>query len=978
MANISLDIKANTQKALGEFKKLSRELDNKFLVQGLKLDVVKTAFRDITRQFDSAVSDQGFKAGETATQLRNNLSANLVALKRFGGEASNQLSGQLQDITATLRAQGTIGAEAYTAAINNISFADFGGTNAERKQQFKKLTEEIAIFGQETADVYSIPAAPDLAETLAGDMSADDAFEFGSPMTNLINKVIREAPGGLAELSSLSSIQRTKLLETIVDTFQEEESFIKGKADLEKSAPFLRIRREIEGLFEPTKGIFGALREITIGKETTSLVQEAAKLINTIFGRETGIFAILNKSLSDTFGGFDVLGIIIQGTKLLTFGLEKLGEFFGSETFKSFLEVFTPIQEAFEGVLANGFSFNPSSINEFIDQIFASIQGLITNIGEFIKGIDGSKIGGIVSNLFDNLVETVKVLFGTISELIKGIDAGQLGGVIASALDSLTEILPSLISLLGTALGKAVEVAASTFAQSSGGTKLALGALGTGLIADNVTKFFTGGEGIIGTVLGGVKSALRKKFPVLNGLLNKGENAVAVRGSDEQRWKLLYEKLDRIIAKLGGGGGLLDLFDPLKSRKPNPYRSGSRFTPRLTGSPNARLPGTSALPRLPGAGGAPRLPGSNVIPRRLPGVSPRNLTNVTPGAPRGGGGFGGPKSIGGPIVDVTAYAVDDVVGALPGASRGATTAARIAPKILGAANTIGKIATPLTLLIGGIRAFQTITDKEKTQREKTRGVTQIGAGVAGGLAGGALGLKAGAAIGSLFGPGVGTAIGGGIGTLLGGLLGAVAGEEAVKALSDPIIDGITEFGGAVGTFFVGLWGGTTNFFGAWGKSIADFFGKEGPIQKTGAFAKKLYEDLGGGISTVWEGITDSFTSITDWFKEKLDPITALLPGGDTKSADGKALGGAGRGLTLVGENGPELVNLGSGSVVTPQSSFAGLFGGGGGKGGVVNNNIVVNINAPGAELFANEIADNVLEKMDEIFENQKALGVKTN
>ena len=62
MANIALDIRANTQKALGEFKKLSRELDNKFLVQGLKLDVVKSAFRDITKEFDKAVGEQGFKA----------------------------------------------------------------------------------------------------------------------------------------------------------------------------------------------------------------------------------------------------------------------------------------------------------------------------------------------------------------------------------------------------------------------------------------------------------------------------------------------------------------------------------------------------------------------------------------------------------------------------------------------------------------------------------------------------------------------------------------------------------------------------------------------------------------------------------------------------------------------------------------------------------------------------------------------------
>ena len=971
MANISLDIKANTQKALGEFKKLSRELDNKFLVQGLKLDVVKTAFRDITRQFDSAVSDQGFKAGETAAQLRNNLSTNLIALKRFGSDASIQLSKDLVGIASTLRAQGVIGAEAYTAALRDISFAEFGGTEAQRKEQFKKLTKEIAIFGQDTADVYGENIVPDLSKILKGQTSAADAFGVGSATTNLINKIIRDSGTGLSELSSISNVQRTKLLETIVDTFKQEETFIEGKADLEKTAPFLRIRREIEGLFEPTKGIFGALREITIGDETTSLVQEAAKLINSIFGRK-GIFAILNKTLSDVFGNFDVLGVIIRGTKLLTSGLEKLGEFFGSETFKSFLEIFIPIQEAFEGVLASGFSFNPASINEFIDQIFASIRGLITNIGEFIKGIDGSKIGGIVSNLFDNLVDTVKVLFSTISELIKGIDAGQLGGVIAGALDSLTEILPSLISLLGTALGKAVEVAASTFAQSSGGTKLALGALGTGLIADNVTKFFTGGEGILGIL----KKAIIDRIPFIGGRIDKGKNVRAAKGSDQERWNLLYTKLDTIIEKLGGGG-ILDLLN--NRRSPKTYRSGPRTRLRLPGSRDLNLLKSGRPTALPGTGGVPRLPGTGPRPR-LPGVSPRNLTNVTPGGPRGGGGFGGPRGIGGQIVDVTAYAVDDVVGALPGASRGTSTVARIAPKILGAANVIGKIAAPLTLLIGGIRAFQTVTDKEKSEREKTRGVTQVGAGLAGGFAGGALGLKAGAAIGSLFGPGVGTAIGGGIGTLLGGLLGAVAGEEAVKALSDPIIDGITDFSKAIGGFFVDLWKGTGNFFSGWGKSIMNFFGKEGPIQKTGAFAKKLYEDLGGSISTTWDNITSTFKSITEWLKEKTGPFVDFLKGntdGQGNPIEGeRALGGAGRGLTLVGENGPELVNLGSGSVVTPQSSFAGLFGSGGGKGGVVNN-IVVNINAPGAELFANEIANNIIEKLDEVYENEQALLVNT-
>jgi hypothetical protein len=83
----------------------------------------------------------------------------------------------------------------------------------------------------------------------------------------------------------------------------------------------------------------------------------------------------------------------------------------------------------------------------------------------------------------------------------------------------------------------------------------------------------------------------------------------------------------------------------------------------------------------------------------------------------------------------------------------------------------------------------------------------------------------------------------------------------------------------------------------------------------------------------------------------------------------------------VGEDGggkPELVDLGNGGEVIPQTSWAGL---GMTKGGLtqkdVTNNVTININAPGAEFFANEMSRMVIAKLDEIYDNQKLLNVST-
>lgn len=126
----------------------------------------------------------------------------------------------------------------------------------------------------------------------------------------------------------------------------------------------------------------------------------------------------------------------------------------------------------------------------------------------------------------------------------------------------------------------------------------------------------------------------------------------------------------------------------------------------------------------------------------------------------------------------------------------------------------GLIAGGLTAVLGAASLFggpkarsaeleqQGFSEEEREEilrqerREKTRGFLGLGAGMLGGAVGGA-------ALGSVFGP---------VGTAIGGVLGGVLGEEAVSALSDEVLDGITNFGSKIGSFISNL--GTT-FTSAW-------------------------------------------------------------------------------------------------------------------------------------------------------------------
>lgn len=89
----------------------------------------------------------------------------------------------------------------------------------------------------------------------------------------------------------------------------------------------------------------------------------------------------------------------------------------------------------------------------------------------------------------------------------------------------------------------------------------------------------------------------------------------------------------------------------------------------------------------------------------------------------------------------------------------------------------------LNLLLGGLDAYNVVTNDELSTSEKVADVAGIGGGFAGAAAGASAMGALGTAVGTVV-PGLGNLIGGGLGTLIGGGLGYWGGEELVSSTMD--------------------------------------------------------------------------------------------------------------------------------------------------------------------------------------------------
>lgn len=936
MANIALDIKANTSKALGEFKKLSRELDNKFLVQGLKLDVVKNAFRQINKEFEQSLGNQGFKTSETTNQLQRNAAANLAILNKMSFEAASQVTRDVKKNLQGLQAEAKITGDVVKESLVAASFFDFSGSEEDVKRQFQSFANQFATVSQDLNDSFGKSGAGDFQKVLTGQASVETLYGLdfgqGGATANLLQKAIRDNYGNI---DAVTGEARTRLIERILKDFQDVNTdvgkILQGSKEQAKiDDPFRFINREISSLFSP-RGVFGSLREIggtfkNLDGATVprNILQLTADLIRTIFDKDEGLFATLAKSLGEVFG-FDtenVLEPILRGIEFLTGALTSLRDFLASPQFKKFLGIFTPLANAIRGIDTSKISFDVETIKGFVGKIGETIRGLFDKASSFIKNLDTSAISDVLGTIIGELVKTI----------------------------------PSLLGLIFSSLSKVVGLAFDTVNKSGPGAALIYTALTAGAI-NFIDKIF-GGPGIIGRVKNALVGSLSKLAAGLG--LGRGvgfgagrrltpvSNAEAARGTDQQRWNKLYTYLANILRALNGQGPLEEGGEQGRERR-GTRRERDRRARQLRGRRQRRdrfrsvqrgFSGVNNRFRRFGGGGVNLLrrgvdtfrPGRRAYTNPV-GPLPLNSAEdwarrgrLDPMSSRGGtlysprlesslrpsrfsGGFGMDKGnalnrglIGTRSPDVASrfasrYGSRGILAR--GAGRAAGALGRMGGGLLGGAITIGGLAALFSgnkAAAAEINADDRIPPEEKEfykaeNQKRTR--EQAGKAVVG-AAGGAIG----AAIGSIIPGG---------GTVIGGIIGSIAGEILANTLPAPILEGVGKLAEDIGGWFSGVWSNISSGWNSATKAIGDFFGKEGPIQRLGRFvggnlkggvqniqnffgdegpiqsAGRWFGELGGKImgkiEEAWNGLIDNLTSLPlNVILAALGPIGSVFRG----------------------------------------------------------------------------------------------------
>jgi len=110
ISNLQLNVRANTARALADFNKFSRSLDNKFLVSGLKLDVITSALGRINRDFQRAIGEQGIASASSLRAAQNQAALLTQTFKGFADESAMAITRQIGTAlnTVAVTAGGTM------------------------------------------------------------------------------------------------------------------------------------------------------------------------------------------------------------------------------------------------------------------------------------------------------------------------------------------------------------------------------------------------------------------------------------------------------------------------------------------------------------------------------------------------------------------------------------------------------------------------------------------------------------------------------------------------------------------------------------------------------------------------------------------------------------------------------------------------------------------------------------------------------
>lgn len=572
VSSIALDIRANTEKALGEFKRFSAQLDNKFLVSGLKLDVVRSALGQINREFQKAIGEQGLQAGQSLRAAQNQVALLTQTFKGFSASASLDMATQFSTafneiaVKAGGTAQDIQKALAATPFISTNLSGDMRKALGEGVLSFQKDFRRAGL-GEDFGGIAR--------QFLMGQLSAEQMINSGDAGQSFLGSQLARSTGTTGLITNAQ--QRSEALLKIV----QDPAFNKQLTDMAKRAYGFRgiIEDLSTKLFNPEKGIFGSLRQVTMSiKDKTTIFDETEKLINSVFGRQ-GLFVNFFKQIGKIFGIEDPLKVIIIGIRFVTRQFDKLNAFVQSPEIQGIVK---KIQEAFgivkdfaksvyDGVTKN--FGNTVDIQASVKNAGERIREFIESIGKTIREADVNKQGTAFLNTFTTVVGEVAQTLGTaIKEAILTVFSrgpAILGGAV--------KVLYEGFSKFFTGLFGGNQGAGAGF---GGAAMVALGVL-----------FVRRMRGAIESILAPIDSLRRGGGGGAGGFINRllggGRGDRNLEGGRMGFQAQVIARMDNIIRILGGYAGPSS---PLEEGNMDPRRGGGGRGGRRRGPSGPRGP----------------------------------------------------------------------------------------------------------------------------------------------------------------------------------------------------------------------------------------------------------------------------------------------------------------------------------------------------------------------------------------------------
>jgi phage-related protein len=504
ISNLRLNVTANTARALADFNKFSRSLDNKFLISGLKLDVVRNALGQINRDFQRAIGEQGLASASSLRAAQNQAALLTQTFKGFASESALSITQNIGTAlnNVAVRAGGTMKDVQKTLAAT--PFIDINLSEDLRN----KLAKGILSFQRDMRRAGLGENFGGLAQQfLMGQATGMQMLNSGDAMQSFLGSQIIKRVGGEGMLYSPE--ERTRVLSDILN----DPEIQKQLSEMAKRAAGFRIILEDLNtkLFNTESGVFGSLRKVIdrTGKSTT-MFDEVYKLVDQVFG-PNGMFRAIFSSIQEIFGIGDPMRPFIDAIQFVTRIFNDLTAYFESSGFKDILvmvrETFGRVGELFKGVYdqIRGGTFDSEDITQVIIEIGTNMRQYIKNIGEGIRNLDDDEAIGFVSDIAGTLFEEVgKTAIVLIRELFTTL-VDKAPEIASSVLPALNKGINNLLDETFGGFSKVIKPLLATLpgplgmiARASMITDVTGGQGGLGLLGAVAPFLLAGGGGLAG------------------------------------------------------------------------------------------------------------------------------------------------------------------------------------------------------------------------------------------------------------------------------------------------------------------------------------------------------------------------------------------------------------------------------------------------------------------------------------------------